>query len=134
MLQPFTLAKSYIVGFVPISNVNAAKDFYGGTLGLELVSEELPFALVADANRIMLRLAITPEHAPSRGTVLGWRVPNIAAAVEGLSAAAIRFEKYDFLPQDETGIWATPTKARVAWFQDPDGKLLSVSEHPEAAR
>jgi catechol 2,3-dioxygenase-like lactoylglutathione lyase family enzyme len=134
MPQPFTLAKADIVGFVPISNVNAAKDFYGGTLGLKLVSEELPFALVFDANGIILRLAITSEYAPSRGTVLGWRVPNIVVAVEGLSVAAIRFERYDFLPQDEAGIWTTPTKARVAWFKDPDGNLLSVSEHPEAAR
>jgi catechol 2,3-dioxygenase-like lactoylglutathione lyase family enzyme len=71
MPQTFTLAKSDIVGFVPISNVSAAKDFYGGMLGLELVSEELPFALVFDANGIILRLAITSEYAPSRGTVLG---------------------------------------------------------------
>jgi catechol 2,3-dioxygenase-like lactoylglutathione lyase family enzyme len=134
MPQPFTLAKSDIIGFVPISNVSAAKEFYGGTLGLQLLSEELPFALVFDANGIMVRLAITPDHAPSRGTVLGWRVPDIAAAVEGLSLAGIRFERYEFLTQDEAGIWMTPTKARVAWFQDPDGNLLSVSEHPEAAR
>jgi catechol 2,3-dioxygenase-like lactoylglutathione lyase family enzyme len=133
MPQTFTLAKSDIVGFVPISNVSAAKDFYGGMLGLELVSEELPFALVFDANGIILRLAITSEYAPSRGTV-GWRVPNIAAAVEGLSLAGIRFERYDFLPQDEAGIWTTPSKARVAWFKDHDENLLSVSEHPEAAR
>lgn len=128
------LAKSDIVGFIPICNVSAAKEFYGGTLGLTLLSEELPLALVFDANGIMLRLAITPEHAPSRGTVLGWRVPDIAAAVEGLSRAGIRFERYDFLTQDEAGIWTTPTNARVAWFRDPDGNLLSVSEHPEATR
>jgi catechol 2,3-dioxygenase-like lactoylglutathione lyase family enzyme len=134
MPQPFTLAKSDIVGFIPISNVSAAKEFYGGTLGLTLLSEELPFGLVFDANGIMLRLAITPEHAPSRGTVLGWRVPDITAAVEGLAQAGIRFERYDFLTQDEAGIWTTPTNARVAWFRDPDGNLLSVSEHPEAAR
>jgi catechol 2,3-dioxygenase-like lactoylglutathione lyase family enzyme len=134
MPQPFTLAKSDIVGFIPISNVSAAKDFYGGTLGLTLLSEELPFALVFDANGILLRLAITPEHAPVRGTVLGWRVSDIAAAVEGLAQAGIRFERYDFLTQDEAGIWTTPTNARVAWFRDPDGNLLSISEHPEAAR
>jgi catechol 2,3-dioxygenase-like lactoylglutathione lyase family enzyme len=82
----------------------------------------------------MLRLAITPEHAPSQWTVLGWRVPDIAAAVAGLSEAGIRFERYEFLTQDEAGIWTTPTNARVAWFRDPDGNLLSISEHPEAAR
>ncbi len=134
MPQPFTLAKSDIVGFVPISNVSAAKDFYGGTLGLKLLSEEPPFAVVLDANGVMLRLSITPEHAPSSGTVLGWRVPDIVAAVEGLASAGIRFERYDFLTQDQGGIWTTPTNARVAWFRDPDGNLLSISEHPEATR
>jgi catechol 2,3-dioxygenase-like lactoylglutathione lyase family enzyme len=134
MPQPFTLAKSDIVGFVAISNVSAAKGFYGETLGLKLLSEELPFALVFDANGILLRLAITPEHAPSQGTVLGWRVSEIAAAVEGLARAGIRFELYDFLTQDEAGIWTTPTNARVAWFRDPDGNLLSISQHPEVAR
>jgi catechol 2,3-dioxygenase-like lactoylglutathione lyase family enzyme len=134
MPQSFRLASMDVVAFVPISNVNAAKEFYGGTLGLKLLHEELPFALVFDANGILLRLAITPEHKPARGTVLGWRVPDIEAAVKGLAQAGIRFERYEFLQQNEAGIWTTPTGARVAWFQDPEGNLLSISEHPELAQ
>jgi catechol 2,3-dioxygenase-like lactoylglutathione lyase family enzyme len=133
MPQPFSLAQSHIVAFVNISNVAAARSFYGGTLGLKLVSEELPFALVFDANGIMLRLSITPEFTPASGTVLGWRVADIAATVQSMSQAGIRFERWAFLTQDDAGIWTAPTGARVAWFKDPDGNLLSVSEHPEAA-
>jgi predicted enzyme related to lactoylglutathione lyase len=134
MPQPFRLAESEIVAFVPITNVSAAKSFYGGTLALKLLSEELPFALVFDANGIMLRLALTPEHSPSPGTVLGWRVSDITTAVQGLAEAGIRFERYGFLTQDDAGIWTSPTGARVAWFKDPDGNVLSLSQHPEAGR
>jgi catechol 2,3-dioxygenase-like lactoylglutathione lyase family enzyme len=134
MPQPFSVATSDIVAFVPIANASAAKDFYGGTLGLKLLSEELPFALVFDANGILLRLAITPKHSPSPGTVLGWQVSDITAAVQGLAEAGIRFERYGFLTQDDAGIWTSPTEARVAWFKDPDGNVLSISQHPEAVR
>jgi catechol 2,3-dioxygenase-like lactoylglutathione lyase family enzyme len=79
----------------------------------------------------MLRLGMAKELPPARGTVLGWQVPDIAAAVRDLEAAGVRFERYDFVKQDELGVWTTPTGARVAWFKDPDGNILSLSEHPE---
>lgn len=120
-----------IVAFVPIADVEAAKAFYRDKLRLRLVSEELPFALVFDANGIMLRLAIGAKASPAAGTVLGWRVPELAPVVNELTQAGIRFERYDFMKQDELGIWDTPTGARVAWFKDPDGNVLSLSEHPE---
>ena len=120
-----------IIGFVTIVDVNRAKSFYGETLGLRLVSEEPPFALVFDANGIMLRLGMGKERAPAAGTVLGWQVPDIDAVVRDLESAGVRFERYDFLKQDSSGIWTSPTGARVAWFKDPDGNTLSVSEHPE---
>ena len=114
-----------------IVDVARAKEFYRDTLGLRLVSEEPPFALVFDANGIMLRLGMGKERAPVPGTVLGWQVPDMAAAVADLTQAGIRFERYDFLKQDESGVWTAPTGARVAWFKDPDGNTLSISEHPE---
>jgi catechol 2,3-dioxygenase-like lactoylglutathione lyase family enzyme len=125
------LSKYNIVGFVNIVDVARAKEFYRDTLGLRLVSEELPFALVFEANGIMLRLGMAKELPPARGTVLGWQVPDISAVVKDLGQAGIRFERYEQMKQDELGIWTSPTGAKVAWFKDPDGNILSVSEHPE---
>src|SRR5690349_18622216 len=127
------LAKFDIFGFVPIVDVPRAKQFYGGTLGLPLLSEEPPFALVFNANGIMLRLVMAKELPPRFGTALGWRVKDIASAVAELSAAGVTFERYPGMAQDQMGIWTTPTGSKVAWFKDPDGNLLSVSEHPEVA-
>jgi catechol 2,3-dioxygenase-like lactoylglutathione lyase family enzyme len=120
-----------IIAFVPIADVERAKSFYRDRLGLRLVNEELPFALVFDVNGIMLRLAIGGKASPAPGTVLGWKVPEVAPVVKDLAQAGIQFERYDFLQQDDLGIWTSPTGARVAWFKDPDGNVLSLSEHPE---
>ena len=125
------MAKHHIIAFVPIIDVARAKEFYGDRLGLRLVSEEPPYALVFDANGIMLRLTMVKELPPFPGTVLGWNVSDASAAVKDLQQAGIRFEHYEYLKQDAQGIWTTPTGARVAWFKDPDGDLLSISEHPE---
>jgi catechol 2,3-dioxygenase-like lactoylglutathione lyase family enzyme len=126
------LGKHNIIGFVTIVDVERAKQFYRDTLGLTLVHEEPPFALVFDANGIMLRLGMGNERAPVQGTVLGWQVPDAAAAVKDLEQAGVRFERFNGLMQDELGIWTAPTGARVAWFKDPDGNILSISEHPES--
>lgn len=125
------VGKYDIIGFISIVDVARAKAFYGDRLGLRLVSEEPPFALVYNANGIMLRLGMAKERPPFPGTILGWQVPNIGAAVKELEEAGITFERYGSLPQDAQGIWTTPTGSKVAWFKDPDGNLLSVSEHPE---
>jgi catechol 2,3-dioxygenase-like lactoylglutathione lyase family enzyme len=132
--MPSVLAVCNLIGFITIVDVARAKEFYQEKLGLRLVSEEPPFALVFYANGIMLRLAIASERPAVNGTVLGWQVPDAVAAVADLEQAGITFERYGFLPQDEQGIWTTPTGSKVAWFKDPDGNLLSISEHPEAKR
>ncbi len=125
------LGKYNVVAFVSIVDVPRAKSFYQETLGLRLLMEEPPFALVFDANGIMLRLGMAKELPPAHGTVLGWEVPAIADAVADLGFAGVVFERFAGMDQDEQGIWTSPTGARVAWFKDPDGNLLSVSEHPE---
>ena len=131
MPQHAGLANYNIVGFVTIVDVERSKQFYRDTLGLRLVSEEPPFAVVFEAHGIMLRLGMGKELPPARGTVLGWQVPDIVAAVRDLERAGVRFERYEFAKQDDLGIWTTPTGAKVAWFKDPDGNILSLSEHPE---
>ncbi len=131
MSQPSGLSQYNIIGFVSIVDVPRARDFYRDTLGLPLVQEEPPFALVFDANGIMLRLGMAKELPPAHGTVLGWQVPEIAATVKNLAQAGVNFERFPGMAQDELGIWTSPTGAKVAWFKDPDGNILSVSEHPE---
>jgi catechol 2,3-dioxygenase-like lactoylglutathione lyase family enzyme len=128
------LGKYNIIGFVSIVDVFRARDFYRDILGLRLVKEEPPFALVFDANGIMLRLGMAKELPPAHGTVLGWKVPEIAATVKNLVQAGVRFERYGGMNQDDLGIWISPTGAKVAWFKDPDGNTLSISEHPELKR
>ena len=131
MTQTVGLSKYNIVAFVSIVDTERAKRFYRDTLGLRLVSEEPPFALVFDANGIMLRLGMGTELAPRAGTVLGWQVPDIATAVRDLERAGVPFERYEYFKQDDLGVWASPTGARIAWFKDPDGNILSLSEHQE---
>ena len=129
--MPERLGRHNIVAFATIIDVEKAKEFYGGVLGLRLVKEEPPFALVYDANGIMVRLGMGKERVPFEGTVLGWEVQDIEATVGELAGAGVVFERYGVLPQDERGIWNTPDGSRVAWFKDPDGNTLSVSQHPD---
>jgi catechol 2,3-dioxygenase-like lactoylglutathione lyase family enzyme len=131
MTQPSRLAKYDIVGFISIVDVDRAKEFYRDTLGLTLLSEEPPFALVFDAHGIMLRLGMAKSLPPAHGTVLGWNVPDIAAAVTELAAGGVVFERFPPMKQDELGVWTAPSGAKVAWFKDPDGNILSVTEHAE---
>jgi catechol 2,3-dioxygenase-like lactoylglutathione lyase family enzyme len=131
MPQHAGLSKHNIIGFVTIVDVARAKKFYRDTLGLRLVGEEPPFALVFDANGIMLRLGMGKEVPVRVSTVLGWQVPDITATVRELEQAGVKFERFEQLKQDALGIWTTPTGSKVAWFKDPDGNILSISEHPE---
>ena len=125
-----SLAEYQIIAFATIVDVERAKRFYRDTLGLTLISEEPPFALVFDARGIMVRLAMAKQRPEAHGTVLGWQVPEITAVMQGLSESGVQFERFAGLNQDNKGVWASPTGAKVAWFRDPDGNILSISEHP----
>ena len=125
----FRLAELSLIGFIAASDPERAKKFYRDTLGLPLVSEELPFALVFDAHGTMLRVTIVQEVFPARYTVLGWQAPDIVAAAKTLLEAGVRFERYPGMDQDELGIWTSPGGAQVAWFKDPDVNTLSISRH-----
>jgi catechol 2,3-dioxygenase-like lactoylglutathione lyase family enzyme len=123
------LGSTNIVAFVPTRDSEKAKAFYEGVLGLRFVSDD-GFALVFDANGIMVRVAkVPPQFTPAQFTILGWQVTEIEKVVAGLQAKGVRFERYGFLKQDELGIWTAPTGDKVAWFKDPDGNVLSVSQH-----
>jgi catechol 2,3-dioxygenase-like lactoylglutathione lyase family enzyme len=132
MTQDSILGGSELIAFAPTSNPAKARAFYEGVLGLHLVADEAPFSLVFDANGTMLRVTTVHEHHPEQFTILGWRVDDIIATVEKLTGAGIVFERYKGMnDKDPHAIWKAPSGARVAWFKDPDGNVLSLTEFPK---
>ena len=129
MTDPGPLAESTVMPFVTCSDPERAKAFYGATLGLPLLSED-GFGLVFETGGVVLRVAITTDVKPAPYTVLGWNVPDIAASLAALSAAGVEMQRFPGMDQDADGIWTVPGGARVAWFRDPDGNLLSVTQAP----
>src|ERR1043165_2878935 len=121
------LGSSRIVAFAPTRNAKKARAFYEGVLGLKLVSED-KFALEFNANGTMLRVASVPKYEPHPFTILGWDVPDIGKAVTALSKKGVEFQQYGMPGQDKRGIWTSPSGAQVAWFKDPDGNVLSVTQ------
>jgi predicted enzyme related to lactoylglutathione lyase len=120
-----------LVGFVGVSDLDRAQVFYGEQLGLTL-SDERPFALVAEVAGTMLRITAVEDVAPVPYTVLGWRVPNLDSAIDGLVARGVTFTRYDGMEQDVRGAWTAPGESRIAWFLDPDGNNLSLTEFADA--
>jgi catechol 2,3-dioxygenase-like lactoylglutathione lyase family enzyme len=120
------LGASEVIAFVATTDAGKAKAFYREVLGLELKSDE-PFALVFDANGTMIRVSKVREFSPAPFTVLGWRVPDIESMVQGLGERGVVFERFPGFPQDSLGIWSAPG-AKVAWFKDPDGNMLSITQ------
>lgn len=116
-----------VIAFVATTNRDRARTFYAQTLGLRLVSED-PFALVFDAGGTMVRVVSVQELRPAVYTVLGWIVADIAKAVRELTREGVVFRRYNGMPQDEQGIWTSPGGARIAWFDDPDGNTLSLTQ------
>jgi catechol 2,3-dioxygenase-like lactoylglutathione lyase family enzyme len=122
------LGSTNIVAFVPTKDSEKARDFYEGVLGLRFVKDD-GFALVLDANGIMIRVAKVKDFEPAQFTVLGWQVFEIENVVRSLQKKGVHFEIFGFFKQGELGIWTAPTGDKVAWFKDPDGNILSVSQH-----
>ncbi len=116
-----------LIAFVPTTDLVRARAFYAETIGLR-VTEESPFACVFDANGTMLRLTPVRKLQRVRYTVLGWGVDDITATVAALAAAGVGFVRYRGMDVDESGIWTSPGGDRVAWFEDPDGNLLSLTQ------
>ena len=123
-----TLAVCKPVTFIGTRDRAKATAFYGGTLGLVQVAED-PFAVTYDLAGTPLRLTDIGDHVPSPHTVLGWIVDDIAATATELRGRGVKFERYDGFDQDELGIWRAPGGgAQIAWFLDPDGNNLSLTQ------
>ena len=129
MAKDSILGASKVVAFVPVTDAAKARAFYESVLGLRLVEDEKPFALVFDANGTMLRVTPVGEHKPEPFTVLGWDVESIDTTVQRLTAAGVAMLRFPGRNDgDPLGIWNAPGGARIAWFNDPDGNVLSVTE------
>jgi len=116
-----------LVAFVGAADLDRARAFYEGVLGLP-VTERTDFACVFDSGGTMLRVTAVPAVAQPGYTVLGWRVPDITAVVRELTGRGVTVLRFDGMQQDEDGIWTTPGGDRVAWFADPDGNTLSLTQ------
>ena len=125
------LANEKLVAFGATTNAERAAHFYGLVLGLTQRSEDA-FALVFEANGVELRLQKIEALTPQPFTVLGWQVRDVNAVLDALTQRGVRAERYPVLDQDARGVWSAPSGARVAWFKDPDGNLVSVAQYPAA--
>lgn len=121
------LGNAKIMTFVGTLDAARARAFYRDTLGLTLI-EENSFALVFDINGIMLRVTNVHELNPAQYTILGWEVPDITASVKQLAAGGVVFSRFPGMSQDADGVWTSPSGARIAWFADPDGNTLSLTQ------
>jgi catechol 2,3-dioxygenase-like lactoylglutathione lyase family enzyme len=116
-----------LMAFVACSDPERARRFYAETLGLSLLADE-PHALIFDCHGVTLRVQKAGKVSAAPYTALGWKVPDLAAAIDGLVERGVTFMRYSYFPQDARGIWDTGEGALVAWFQDPDGNLLSLTQ------
>ena len=134
MAKDSILGSSKLVAFLPATDLIRARAFFEGMLGLRLLSNEPPFALVFDACGTMLRVTAVREHQPDPFTVLGWDVPAIEETVKSLAAAGVEFLRYPGLNDaNPNAIWQAPSGARIAWFRDPDGNVLSLTQFRDQA-
>lgn len=117
------------VAFVAVTDLDRAQQFYGATLQLDL-RDERPFALVATVGGTDIRFIRVGTFHPAPYTVLGFEVADIEAAVDTLVGRELNFIRYDGMGQDERRIWTSPNGAKVAWFLDPEGNTLSLTQHP----
>jgi len=122
------LGRSPVMAFLATTDFERAKTFFAGALGLKLLEQD-GFAQVYDAAGTLLRVVKVEDVTVAPYTVLGWRVKEMKATVKKLIAAGVKFEIYRGFGQDELGIWTAPGGTRVAWFKDPDGNLLSISDN-----
>jgi len=121
------LSTSKLIAFASSADLPKARTFYEDVLSIPLV-EQNPNACVFNANGIMLRITAVPEVAHPGYTVLGWQVTDIRQAISQLESRGVVFSRYDGLEQDSSGVWTTPNGDHIAWFTDPDGNVLSLTE------
>jgi len=113
--------------FLATANPERSREFYERVLGLAFVADE-PYALVFQVGETMLRIQKVEQVLAAPYTALGWAVADIRRTIRDLNAAGVAFQRYEGLNQDEGGIWQAPSGTLVAWFRDPDGYVLSLTQ------
>jgi catechol 2,3-dioxygenase-like lactoylglutathione lyase family enzyme len=126
------LSQAALVAFVASTDLERAHAFYGDVLGLRRVDAS-PFANVYDAGGTRLRVTRVDRVAAAPYTVLGWTVPDIRAALKQLIARGVAVERFAGVEHDDAGVWTAPGGARIAWFRDADGNVLSLTQAAAAA-
>lgn len=124
---PPTLPTSDLIAFMPTTDLVRARVFYEKGLGLPIAGES-PIACTFDANGTTLRVIVVEKITPAPYTALGWNVADIEATIRELTSRGVVFEDFEGVEQDELGVWRSPGGARVAWFKDPDGNTLSLTQ------
>ena len=113
--------------FLATTDSDRSRKFYEAVLGLDFVADE-PFALVFSSGGVMLRIQKVEQLSPAPHTVLGWSVDDIKSAVKSLTGKGVQFNRYEHMQQDEHGVWQAPGGGKIAWFSDPDGNTLSLTQ------
>ena len=127
VIEPSTAFSSFAV-----DDTEAAKRFYGETLGLEVVDIAVggyPLIALRVAGGTDVMVYPKPDHQPATFTVLNFPVEDIDAAVDSLAERGVTFERYDGLEADEKGIVRGDSGPYIAWFTDPAGNVLSVLQN-----
>ena len=119
------LGSSDLVALIGVADLEQARAFYCGVLGLAAVGED-SHAVTVDAHGTLLRLTGVGTPTPAPYSVLAWRVDDIGSAVDELAGRGVAFARYDSVEQDGRGVWSAPGGSKVAWFLDPDGNNLSL--------
>jgi catechol 2,3-dioxygenase-like lactoylglutathione lyase family enzyme len=122
------LTHSPLIAFIPTKEAARARRFYEKTLGLRFISDD-SFAIVMDANGTMVRIVRVEDFTPLPFTILGWQVNDIHKIVAEMTGRGVTFTRYPHFEQSPDGVWTAPGGAKVAWFADPDGNTLSISQH-----
>lgn len=121
------LGSEKVIVFVPSTDLERSREFFTGILGLA-VEEVTPFTCVLRTSDTMMRITKVDELRPQPFTVLGWAVPEIRQIVKDLAVRGVHFTRYKGMRQDDDGVWETPRGDLVAWFADPDGNTLSLTQ------
>jgi predicted enzyme related to lactoylglutathione lyase len=121
------LSSANVMTFIAAKDAAVSRDFYENVLGFAVESED-DWGIVFDLNGTMLRMQKNVDFAPQQFTVLGWQVDDIAATMAELREKGVTFEQYPWLPEGSDGVMEFPGGSKVAWFLDPAGNNLSLTQ------
>ena len=124
-----SLGDCEVTAFLATSHPDEARRFYSDVLGMT-VEDDGPFAIVLRGPNAAVRIQKVREFRPAPFTALGWKVRDVRGTAAELTGKGLKFERFEGMAQDELGIWLSPSGARVCWFRDPDGNVLSLTQFP----